>query len=177
MDRRVGRHRAGRELAAPPARALVAQAVDLFHWRGPSGDCQPTWPCTPASSPRSSKVGRPPGRPPPNATLPGAGAPNLVVRVKVADPSGSTPTGSTKSCRRPSRRTSPTRWRSSVSPRSLALDGQTPNPPFRLLAEVCSISCCTANNRCCGAQPADPFAGITVGLASKIGHERSTDAG
>jgi phage tail-like protein len=71
----------------PQQRALVAQAVDLFHWRGTVRGLSAHVALYAGVEPEIIESGASAWSPAPNAALPGAGAPNLVVRVRVADPS------------------------------------------------------------------------------------------
>lgn len=69
-------------------RALVAQAVDLFHWRGTARGLSANVALYAGVEPEISESGASAWSPAPNSSLPGAAVPSLVVRVRVADPAG-----------------------------------------------------------------------------------------
>jgi phage tail-like protein len=69
-------------------RALVAQAVDLFHWRGTVRGLSAHVALYAGVEPEIFESGASAWSPAPNASLPGEASPNLVVRVRVADPAG-----------------------------------------------------------------------------------------
>jgi hypothetical protein len=67
-------------------RALVAKAVELYHWRGTARGLSAHVALYAGVEPEISESGGSAWSPAPNASLPGARAPNLVVRIRVADP-------------------------------------------------------------------------------------------